>query len=49
MPRSAKDQYGKQEAQERFKAALRGALNTAPKPLKSLTLKRARAKPKKAR
>jgi hypothetical protein len=41
------EQYSEQEAQQRFQAALKGALNTPPKPLKSMTRKRPRAQPKK--
>ncbi len=38
-------QYSDKEAQERFNAALRGAMNTPPSPRKSMTPKR----PKKQR
>ena len=31
------ERYGDNEAQARFRAALKGALNTPPKPLKSMT------------
>jgi hypothetical protein len=33
------DQYSDKEAKARFETALRGGLNTPPKPLKSMTLK----------
>jgi hypothetical protein len=38
MPRgsTSKDSYSKQETQQRFEAALRGAFNTPAKPLKSI-------------
>ena len=38
--KKADDQYSEKEAENRFQAALKGALNTAPKPLKSMTRKR---------
>jgi hypothetical protein len=41
------ERYSDQEAQQRFQAALKGALNTPPKPLKSMTPKRAKLQPKK--
>jgi hypothetical protein len=34
------DKYSDKEAKRRFEAALRGGLNTPPKPLKSMTPKR---------
>jgi hypothetical protein len=34
MTKSPPDEYDQKEAQERFEAALRGALKTPPKPLK---------------
>jgi hypothetical protein len=34
------DEYSDEEAAARFEAALKGALNTPPKPLKSMTPKR---------
>jgi hypothetical protein len=41
MGRSSKDEtYSEQETQRRFEAALRGALNTPPTPLKDLPRKR---------
>jgi hypothetical protein len=47
MKDKPQDQYSDEEAQQRFQAALKGALNTAPKPLKSMTRKRGKAQPKK--
>jgi hypothetical protein len=41
------DQYGEKEAQERFEAALRGALKTPAKPLKDKPKLKAKKKPKK--
>jgi hypothetical protein len=35
-----KDQYSKEETARRVKAAVQGAFNTPPKPLKSMTPKR---------
>jgi len=43
----ADDEYTDEEAQARFEATLKGALRTAPKPLKSMTPKRAAAQSKK--
>lgn len=43
-----KDTYSAKESKERFEAALRGALNTPPKPLKEKPKLR-KAKKKKAR
>jgi hypothetical protein len=37
------DEYSAKEAKQRFDAALRGGLSTPPKPLKSMTPKRAKA------
>jgi hypothetical protein len=34
------EQYSEQEAQKRFMGSLKAALNTPPKPLKSMTPKR---------
>jgi hypothetical protein len=34
------DRYGKAEADSRFEAALRGALNTPPSPMKTMPSKR---------
>jgi hypothetical protein len=42
------DQYSDQEAQQRFQAALKGALSTPPKPLKSMTPKRTKPQSKKS-
>ncbi len=39
-----KEKYSAREAKRRFEAALRGGLSTPPKPLKSMTPKRKRAK-----
>ena len=36
---SSGDDYSEQEAQQRFMAALKAAVNTPPKPLKSMTPK----------
>jgi hypothetical protein len=41
----SKGSYSEEEAQQRFMAALKAAVNTKPKPLKSMTPKR----PKKQR
>jgi hypothetical protein len=41
------DQYSSKEAKARFEAALRGGLNTPPKPLKSMTPKRYQSQRKK--
>jgi hypothetical protein len=43
------DQYSEQEAQQRFTAALKAAVNTPPKPLKSMTPKGTAAQSKKPR
>jgi hypothetical protein len=43
------DHYSEQEAQWRFEAAVKAALNTPPKPRKSMTPKRAKRKAAKAR
>jgi hypothetical protein len=45
--KKSEEQYSDQEAEQRFQAALKGALNTPPKPLKSMTRKRPKAQPKK--
>ena len=47
LMKKSDEQYSEQEAQQRFQAALKGALNTPPKPLKSMTPKRDKAQPKK--
>ena len=49
MPTKAEDQYSEQEAQQRFMAALKAAVNTPPKPLKSMTPKGIPAQRKKRR
>lgn len=38
-----KDSYGKQEAKQRFEAALRGSLKVGPKPMKEMSPKRQQA------
>jgi hypothetical protein len=43
------DQYSEQEAQRRFMAALKAAVNTPPKPLKSIGPKGVQAQSKKGR
>jgi hypothetical protein len=43
------DKYSEQEAQQRFMAALKSAVNTPPKPLKSMTRKGVAAQSKKRR
>lgn len=43
----ADDAYSEQEAQRRFMAALKAAVNTPPKPLKSMTPKGVAAQRKK--
>jgi hypothetical protein len=40
------EQYNKEEAQRRFAAALKAALNTPPRPLKDIPKKRAAAQSK---
>jgi hypothetical protein len=42
-----KDEYSEQEAQRRFLGSLKAALNTPPKPLKSMTPKGSKAQSKK--
>jgi hypothetical protein len=37
MTNTKNNAYGDNEAERRFRQALRGALNTPPKPLKSMT------------
>jgi hypothetical protein len=49
MVKNNDDQYSDEEAQQRFQAALKGALKTPPKPLKSMTAKRAKPQAKKQR
>jgi hypothetical protein len=48
-PPDADDQYSEQEAEQRFMAALKVAVNTPPKPLKSMTPKGVAAQSKKRR
>ena len=48
MTKSPNEQFGKQEAERRFEAALRGAFKTPPMPMKSLTSKR-RKSPRRSR
>jgi len=43
------DNYSEKEAQSRFMAALKAAVNSPPKPLKSMTRKRSKAQSKKKR
>jgi hypothetical protein len=47
MPRSPDDEYSEQEAQQRFMASLKAAVNTPPKPLKSMTPKSNKAQSEK--
>jgi hypothetical protein len=47
--KSSDDQYGEQEAEQRFEKLVRSALNTRPKPLKSMTPKGVPAQRKKGR
>jgi len=49
MMKREDDQYTKQEAQRRFMAALKAAVNTPPKPLKSMTPKGVPAQSRKRR
>jgi hypothetical protein len=49
MDTKKNEQYSDEEAQQRFQAALKGALNTPPKPLKSMTPKRGKAQSKKGK
>lgn len=48
-PQDRDEQYGEQEAQRRFMAALKAAVNTPPRPLKSMTPKGVPAQSKKRR
>jgi hypothetical protein len=41
------EEYSAQEAQRRFMASLKAAVNTPPKPLKSMTPKRLKKQPRK--
>ena len=45
--KTGQDQYSKKEAESRFMAALKAAVNTPPKPLKSMTPKGAPSQSKK--
>jgi hypothetical protein len=47
MPQSKNDQYSEQEAQRRFMVAIKAAVNTPPKPLKSVGRKGVPAQSKK--
>jgi hypothetical protein len=47
MKKVADEKYSKEEAQSRFMQSLKAAVNTAPKPLKSMTRKRGAVKAKK--
>ncbi len=49
MPKTDIDQYSEPEAQRRFMAALKAAVNTPPKPLKSMGRKGVPAQSKKRR
>jgi hypothetical protein len=40
MSKKPDDHYSREEAQQRFMASLKAAVNTPPKPLKSMTPKR---------
>jgi hypothetical protein len=42
------EKYSANEAQRRFEVALRGGLNTPPKPLKTMTSKTKKARQKKS-
>jgi hypothetical protein len=46
MKKTSDDKYSEQEAQSRFLASLKAALNTPPKPLKNMTPKRNKAQPR---
>jgi hypothetical protein len=47
MPKQPNDQYSPEETQRRFLASLKAAVNTPPKPLKSMTRKRPKKQTKK--
>ena len=49
MKEKPQGDYSEQEAQRRFLGSLKAALNTPPKPLKSMTRKRVAALQKKRR
>jgi hypothetical protein len=46
MSRTPEKQYSRKETQKRFEAALQGAFNTPPKPLKDVPKKRAKKQAK---
>jgi hypothetical protein len=49
-PKSGRDdKYSEEEAQRRFMQSLKGAMNTSPKPLKSMTPKRPKKQSKKTK
>jgi hypothetical protein len=47
MSDKSDDSYGPEEAQQRFRAALKGARIAGHKPMESLARKKAKAQPKK--
>jgi hypothetical protein len=47
MKKSKDDNFSEKEAQERFEAALKGALKTSPKPLKDKPKVKKKINPKK--
>jgi hypothetical protein len=49
IPQDREGHYGEQEAQQRFEKLVKSALNTRPKPLKSMTPKGVPAQSKKRR
>jgi hypothetical protein len=49
MTKTNDEQYSQREAQRRFLAALKSAVNTPPKPLKDIPKKRAKTQRKKVR
>jgi hypothetical protein len=49
LPQKPDGQYSKQEAQQRFMASLKAAVNAPPKPLKTMSRKGVAAQAKKAR
>jgi hypothetical protein len=48
MARTQDDKYSEEEAQQRFMASLKAAVNTPPKPLKDKPRKRPKRQSKKA-
>jgi hypothetical protein len=48
MNKRSDEQYTEEETQRRFLGSLKAALNTPPKPLKSMTPKRPKAQRKRA-